>query len=65
MADTDPPAKHQFPCTNCGGDAFIGYGANKPGDWGGKVQPGERLCTRCFQGRGGENFFGWRSANAE
>ena len=47
----------EFPCTECGGDAFIGYCANKKGDWGGKVNPGERLCTRCFQKRGGGNFF--------
>lgn len=47
-----------YPCTVCGGDAFIGYaaGRRKEQDWGGKVKRGERLCTRCFQRRGGENM---------
>lgn len=43
----------KYPCTQCRGDAFIGYG---PG-WSEKVQAGERLCTRCFKARGGENIF--------
>lgn len=48
---------YEYPCTECKGDAFIGYTAKKKGDWGGLVQPGERLCTRCFQKRGGINVF--------
>jgi hypothetical protein len=50
---------HQWPCTACGGDATIGYGASKKhGDWGGRIRIGERLCTACFQKRGGTNIFG-------
>lgn len=48
--------KYQYPCTECNGDAFIGYGGKKKG-WGGKTKSGERLCASCFQKRGGENFF--------
>lgn len=48
------PAKPKFSCTECGGDALVGYGNG----WEGRVKKGERLCTRCFQKRGGENFFG-------
>ena len=51
------PKKIDYPCTECGGDAFIGYSANKKETWDGKVKPGERLCTSCFQKRGGMNFF--------
>jgi len=43
----DPNA--QYPCTQCGQSAIIGYGAG----WDGRVKEGERLCTRCFAGRGG------------
>jgi hypothetical protein len=52
------PKKIAYSCTECGRDAFIGYGASKQaGNWGGKVKPGERLCTSCFQKRGGMNLF--------
>jgi hypothetical protein len=47
----------EYPCTECGGDAFIGYGSDKEDCWQGKVKKGERLCTQCFQKRGGINFF--------
>lgn len=47
------PHNPEFPCTQCGGDAFVGYSANKGSDWDGKVKIGERLCTSCFQSRGG------------
>jgi hypothetical protein len=50
--------KPEYPCTACGSDAFISYSAGKrKSAWGGLVQRGERLCTRCFQSRGGVNFF--------
>lgn len=48
----------EYPCTECGGDAFVGYASNKKSAWGGLVKKGERICTRCFQRRGGNNFFG-------
>ena len=52
---------HKFPCTQCRGDAFVGYTASKEhGDWGGLVKIGERLCSRCFQARGGVVFLGGR-----
>ena len=41
-----------YPCTECGGDAFFGYTADKPTDWNGAVQVGERLCSRCAAKRG-------------
>lgn len=44
---------HEFPCTECAGDAFVGYAEG----WQGQVKKGERLCTRCFQKRGGKNIF--------
>jgi hypothetical protein len=43
---------NEYPCTVCGKDAFIGYGKG----WGGLVRKGERLCTRCFQERGGKRI---------
>ncbi len=51
------PQQKEYPCTSCGMDAFIGYVANKKGDWNGLVKIGERLCTRCFERRGGEGVF--------
>ncbi len=54
---TDLAIVKDFPCTECGRDATIGYVAGKSGDWNGKVRIGERLCTACFQKRGGERFF--------
>lgn len=56
-----------YKCTQCGGNAFVGYGPqtiktgkNKgqelPG-WGGLVQPGERICLVCGKKRG-ISFFG-------
>lgn len=52
----------KFPCTECGGDAYIGYssetitrGKNKgkqKSTWDGKVQPGERICLSCGRKRG-------------
>lgn len=52
------PQGYEFPCSQCGGDAMIGYtaGRRKGSDWNGKVKRGERLCTACFQRRGGERF---------
>ena len=47
----------EYPCTECGGDAFIAYSAKKNGDWGGLVKPGERICLPCGKRRG-INFFG-------
>jgi hypothetical protein len=41
-------AASKYPCTQCGGDALVGFVANKPGDWYGKINVGERLCTGCF-----------------
>lgn len=52
----------EYPCTECKGDAYIGYvpetisrgknkGKQKPG-WNGKVLPGERLCFSCGRKRG-------------
>ena len=57
MAKSTAPA---YPCTQCGGDATIAYlaGKKKGKDWGGKVKKGERLCTRCFQQRGGKKIYG-------
>jgi hypothetical protein len=49
-----PPALPKtYPCTDCDGDATIGYGKG----WDGKVKNGERLCTRCFSKRGGPRIF--------
>jgi hypothetical protein len=45
--DEEPPK--EFACTECGGDAFLGYSEG----WNGKVTKGERLCTYCFRKRGG------------
>jgi hypothetical protein len=60
-------AEEKYPCTECGGDAFIAYSAStiKSGkrkgeeedSWGGLVKAGERLCTSCFRKRGGIPFF--------
>lgn len=47
----------EYPCTECGKDATIAYTASKKGDWGGLIKNGERICTVCFQKRGGKNFF--------
>lgn len=58
---------HEWPCTECGGDATIAYspntiksGKNKgkqtPG-WDGKVLPGERICTLCAMKRGIRRIF--------
>jgi hypothetical protein len=54
--------KHEFQCTECGGDATIAYCAEtiKRGkhkgeereSWGGLVKPGERLCIICGRKRG-------------
>lgn len=46
----------EYPCTQCGGDAFLAYTAGEePGaDWGGRVKRGERICLRCFRSRGGK-----------
>lgn len=56
MSEAKP--KFEWPCTECGGDAKIAYSAGKKRgqDWNGKVKAGERLCTRCFQNRGGHDF---------
>ena len=51
----EPPK--QYLCTECGGDAYIAYSADKNGDWGGLVKVGERVCTRCFRKRGGKAIF--------
>ena len=48
------PKVYEYPCTECGGDAYIGYMAKKGSDWGGLVYCGERLCTACFKRRGGK-----------
>lgn len=45
------------PCTECGGEAYMGYTANKTSDWGGLVKNGERLCDKCFRRRGGRSVF--------
>lgn len=45
--------KADYRCTECGGDAFVAYGAG----FGGKVKSGERICTRCFVKRGGDRIF--------
>lgn len=66
MPNLDPA--HEWPCTECGGDATVAYcpatikrgkrkGQEEP-SWDGLVQPGERLCTSCFRNRGGVPFFG-------
>lgn len=50
---------YEFPCTECGGDAIIGYccGKSKNDNWGGLVKNGERLCLSCGKKRG-IDFFG-------
>lgn len=54
-----PAPRQDYPCTSCGGDAYIGVSAGrKPMNWGGLVKRGERLCFTCFRKRGGENVFG-------
>ena len=49
--------KREYPCTSCDGDATIGYGSDKKDGWDGKTKKGERLCTKCFQKRGGIRVF--------
>lgn len=51
--------KPEYPCTDCGGDAYIGYAAGKEknSDWNGLLKKVERLCTGCFKKRGGKKFF--------
>jgi hypothetical protein len=47
----------RYPCTECGKEAYLRYGWGPRGqDWGGKTKKGEKLCTSCFQKRGGERF---------
>jgi hypothetical protein len=46
-----------YPCTECSGDAFLGYSARKKSGWGGAVKKGERLCTACFRKRTGFDMF--------
>jgi hypothetical protein len=55
----EPPQQYQprYPCSECGQEAYIRYGWGPRGqDWGGKTKKGEKLCTSCFQKRGGERF---------
>lgn len=42
----------KYICTQCGGDATIGYSASKKATWFGKVKPGERICLVCGYKRG-------------
>jgi hypothetical protein len=49
--------RFMYPCTDCSGDAFLGYSAKTKRDWGGKVKKGERLCTACFRKRVGFDMF--------
>lgn len=46
-------APREYRCTQCGGDAFMGYsaGTGRHSDWGGRVKKGERLCRPCFARR--------------
>ena len=52
----------EFPCTECGGDAYVGM--SSLGESSGRVliRKGERLCMRCAKRRGGFNPF---ESNAE
>lgn len=62
MSNQIAPTDLKYPCTECGGDAFIGYcartitrGKNKGkqvSSWDGKVKPGEILCLSCGRKRG-------------
>ena len=45
---------YQYPCTECGLDATLGY----CNGWNGAVKEGERLCAVCMYKRTGMNFFG-------
>jgi hypothetical protein len=49
-----PKPRKEYPCTDCGGDAYIGYpaGRRKTESWGGLVKKGERLCLACGRRRG-------------
>lgn len=50
------PTQHEFPCTECGGDAFIGM-SNWKGPEGQIIGKDERLCTKCSRKGGIENPF--------
>lgn len=47
----------ELPCTECGGDAYVGMSSLR--DSGGRVliRKGERLCMACAKNRGGFNPF--------
>ena len=51
-----PGSAHEFPCTECGGDAFIGM-SNLRGPDGQIIGTKERLCMKCCKRRGGFNPF--------
>lgn len=48
VATKREPIQLAYPCTDCKGDAFAGYG---PG-WGGLIKKGERVCLPCGRKRG-------------
>lgn len=46
-----PRQVYQYPCTECGENAFLGYISRNTRNWRGIVKKGERLCTACFNKR--------------
>lgn len=45
--------KHAFPCTNCKGDATIGFSSWRSSEKRGYlIKPSERLCRGCAKKRG-------------
>lgn len=57
MSINETTAAKEYPCTECGGDATIGYGSEDKESWDGITKKGDRLCTSCFRKRGGVSFF--------
>jgi len=54
-----PPVRMNYVCTSCGGDATVAYTCDEKRltSWNGLVKRGERVCSKCFQKRGGKRLF--------
>ena len=49
------PINKKYPCTQCGGDAYIAWANDKKKNidcFGAILKPGERLCLTCGRKRG-------------
>ena len=49
-----PESHHEFPCTDCGGDAYVGMSGWR-GPQGVMIDASERLCMPCAKKRGVAN----------